>query len=147
MATAKRKPAKTAAKRKTTAKRTVKKAPVRRKTAAKKTVKKNLKAIAQKETKSQLITAIAQETELTRKDVAAVFEALGERAERHLMKRGSGELTIPNLGIKVRRVRKQATKARMGRNPFTGEEVKIAAKPARNVVKATALKALKEMID
>ncbi len=143
---AKKAPAKKTAAKKAVKRTTAKKA-VKRTTAKKKAVvAKQLKAITSKETKAQLIASIAEETELTKAQVKAVFESLGEHAERHLMKRGSGELTIPNLGVKVRRVRKKATKARMGRNPFTGEEVKIAAKPARNVVKVTALKGLKEMI-
>jgi nucleoid DNA-binding protein len=43
-------------------------------------------------------------------------------------------------------VRKPATKARSGKNPFTGEPMTIQAKPARNVVRALPLKALKEMV-
>jgi nucleoid DNA-binding protein len=43
-------------------------------------------------------------------------------------------------------VRKPARKARKGINPFTGEEMMFKAKPARNVVKVTALKRLKEMV-
>ena len=70
--------------------------------AAKKTKKPS--AIAKKQTKAQIITAIAEETELTKKEVAAVLDSLGTIAERHLMKRGSGEFTVPSLGIKLKRV-------------------------------------------
>ena len=143
--------ARTSTRGKTTAKRpAAKKTAVKRKTTKantkKKTVAKSLKAVSQKQTKNQIIAELAEQTELSRQQIKAVFESLSDLVERHLMKRGSGEISIPNLGIKVRRIRKKATKARMGRNPFTGEEVKIAAKPARNVVKVTALKVLKEMI-
>ena len=72
--------------------------------------------------------------------------ALGDMIEGHMKKRGSGEFTIPDTGVKIRRVRKPARKARMGRNPATGEEMKIAAKPASTVVRVTALKALKDTI-
>ena len=48
--------------------------------------------------------------------------------------------------IKVRVVKKPATRARKGTNPYTGEEMMFKAKPARNVVKVTALKALKDMV-
>jgi len=48
--------------------------------------------------------------------------------------------------MKVKVVRKPATKARKGVNPFTGEEMMFKAKPARNVVKVLALKGLKEMV-
>jgi nucleoid DNA-binding protein len=52
---------------------------------------------------------------------------------------------MPGL-LKLKLVRKPATKARMGKNPFTGQEMMIKAKPARNVVKAQPLKSLKEMV-
>jgi nucleoid DNA-binding protein len=55
-------------------------------------------------------------------------------------------VNIPPGLMKIKRVQKPATKARMGRNPATGEPMKIAAKPARTVVKVLALKGLKEMI-
>jgi hypothetical protein len=64
--------------------------------------------------------------------------------ERTLKNKGAGELTLP-IGVKLRRIHKPATKERMGRHPLTGEEMKFAAKPARKVVKATAMKALKEL--
>lgn len=127
-----------------------------RKTAARKTnganakaaaAPKPLKAIAAKQTKAQIVTSIAEETGLARKDVSAVFAALGDHVKRHMKKRGSGEFTIPETGVKIRRVKKPRTKARMGRNPFTGEEIKIAAKPAHTAVKVSALKALKDTID
>ncbi|MGB5199411.1 MAG: HU family DNA-binding protein [Sedimenticolaceae bacterium] len=105
-----------------------------------------VKAISEKQTKTQIITAIAESTELSRKDVTAVFSALGDMIEAHMKRRGSGEFTIPDTGVKVRRVKKPARKARMGRNPATGEPMKIAAKPASTVVRVTALKALKDTI-
>jgi len=107
---------------------------------------KPLKAITTKQTKAQIVTSIAEETGLTKRDVVAVLSTLGSLARRHLLKRGSGEFTVPEVAIKLRRVTKAATKARKGRNPFTGEEITIKAKPARNTVRATALKALKEAI-
>lgn len=134
--------AKKKATRKAAPKKTVKKA-ARKKTAA--PVKK-LKAIPTKQTKSQIIASIVEDTGLTRKDVVSVFSSLGEHIERHMQKRGSGEFTIPETGVKIRRVKKPRTKARMGRNPFTGEEIKIAAKPARTAVRVTALKSLKEKV-
>jgi nucleoid DNA-binding protein len=105
-----------------------------------------VKAITTKQTKTQIIAAIAESTELPKKDVIAVFSALGQMIEGHMKRRGSGEFTIPDTGVKVRRVKKPARKARMGRNPATGEPMKIAAKPASTVVRVTALKALKDTI-
>ena len=62
-----------------------------------------------------------------------------------LGRRGPGTFTIPGL-IKLRVHKKPARKARRGVNPFTGEEMMFKAKPATNVVKFRALKALKEMV-
>jgi nucleoid DNA-binding protein len=101
-------------------------------------------SIKDKQTKSQILADIAENTGMTKKEVGLVLEALGAQALRHLKSRGSGEFTIPFMGVKLRRVRKPATKARKGINPFTGEEIMIKAKPATNSVKATALKALKD---
>ena len=107
---------------------------------------KPVKAIAAKQTKTQIITNISEQTGLTRKNVSDVFAALGDLVEGHMKKRGSGEFTIPETGVKIRRVKKPARKARMGRNPATGEPMKIAAKPAQTVVRVTALKALKDTV-
>lgn len=118
-----------------------------KKTAAKKQVAKTrLKSIPTKQTKTQIITTIAEETGISRKDVAAVFTSMSDLITRHIQSRGSGEFSIPDSGIKVRRVKKPRTKARMGRNPATGESIKIPAKPATTVVKLSALKALKDKI-
>ncbi|MCW5585347.1 MAG: HU family DNA-binding protein [Chromatiales bacterium] len=105
-----------------------------------------VKAIASKQTKTQIITALSESTGLSKKDVGSVLSSLGAMVEGHMKKRGSGEFTIPDTGVKIRRVKKPARKARMGRNPATGEPMKIAAKPASTVVRVTALKALKDTI-
>jgi nucleoid DNA-binding protein len=136
--------------KKSTSKAPVKKAAAKKKVAAKKavaTAPKKLTSITSKQTKTQIIQAIAEDTELTRKQVSAVFDSLAELIQRNMQKRGSGEFSIPQAGIKIRRVRKPARKARMGRNPATGETIKIAAKPASTVVKVAALKALKDTIN
>jgi nucleoid DNA-binding protein len=106
-----------------------------------------VKAIAGKQTKTQIIAALAETTGLAKKDVGNLLSALGGMIEGHMKKRGSGEFTIPDTGVKIRRVKKPARKARMGRNPATGEPMKIAAKPASTVVRVTALKALKDTIN
>lgn len=129
---------------KKSAKKTAKKA-AKKKVAATKAAPR-LKAITDKQTKTQILTAIAEETGLPRKDVVAVFTSMSNLITRHVQKRGSGEFSIPDCGIKVRRVVKPRTKARMGRNPATGEEIKISAKPAKTVIKLTALKALKDKL-
>jgi len=154
-------------KKKAVKKSSVKKAPTTRKVAVKKTapVKKKattkkkvsavkkaavvpakLKSITTRQTKTQILQAIADETQLTRKQVADIFNSLGSLVKRHMQRRGSGEFSIPETGVKIRRVRKPARKARMGRNPATGEAIKIAAKPASTVVKVVPLKALKDTL-
>lgn len=102
--------------------------------------------ITEKQTKAQIFAELAEITGLGKSDIKNVFSGLRNIVERHLKGKGFGEFVIPDLGIKVRRIHKAATKARMGRNPFTGEEIQIPAKPARKSVKATALKALKEIV-
>jgi nucleoid DNA-binding protein len=104
------------------------------------------KPIADKQTKAQIITSIAETTGLPKKDVVGVFAALGQLIGGHVQKKGSGEFVIPDTGVKIRRVQRPARKARMGRNPATGEAMKIAAKPASTVVRVTALKVLKEQV-
>jgi nucleoid DNA-binding protein len=102
--------------------------------------------ITEKQTKSQILSSIAEDTGMTKKEVTAVLDSLAEHAQAHLKKKGSGEFTIPALGVKLRRVMKPARKARKGVNPFTGEEIMIKAKPATTSVKATPLKALKDAV-
>ena len=96
-------------------------------------------------TKSQVFGELAEMSELSRKQVACVFDGLGTMIKKDLGKRGPGIFTVPGL-MKIKVVRKPATKARKGINPFTGEEMMFKAKPARNVVKVLALKGLKDMV-
>ncbi len=96
-------------------------------------------------TKTQIHSLIAEETGLTKKDVDNVFASLNALIKKNLNKRsGPGDFTVPGL-MKIKVVRKPATKARKGTNPFTGEEAMFKAKPARNVVKVSPLKGLRDM--
>jgi len=113
-----------------------------RKTAKKKTA---AKAVKKPTTKAETFTYIADKTGLTKKDVGAVFDSLNTLIKRDLRRSGPGVYTVPGL-MKIKVVRKPATKARKGTNPFTGEPMTFKAKPARNVVKVLALKALKDMV-
>lgn len=100
---------------------------------------------AKPRSKSDTFQAIAEAAGLNRKQVAAVFDALTGLVKADLGKKGPGVFTLPGL-LKIKRVTKPATKARKGINPFTKEEQIFKAKPARNVVKALALKNLKDMV-
>lgn len=102
-------------------------------------------AIQDKYTKTQILNEISTHTELSKKDVAAVIDELGTLIERHIKKRSCGEFTLPGL-LKISTVKKPATKARKGINPFTGEETMFKAKPASTAVKVRPLKKLKDMV-
>jgi nucleoid DNA-binding protein len=97
-------------------------------------------------TKSALYMTIADNTGLKKKDVVAVFDELTNIINGHIKKNAAGLFTMPGL-MKVKVIRKPATKARKGINPFTGEPTVFKAKPARNVVKVLPLKAMKEMVN
>ena len=105
----------------------------------------NKKAAVKPMTKSEIVSGIADATELTKKDVGSVFEAMSAQIKKSLGRSGSGAYTIPGL-MKLVVKRKPATKARKGINPFTKEETIFKAKPARNVVKIRPLKNLKDMV-
>jgi nucleoid DNA-binding protein len=120
------------------------KAPAKAKVAAAAAApKRKTTAISEKMTKTQILTEIAENTNLTRKQVGEVLEELEVLIERSVKKRALGEFTIPGL-MKITTVKKPATKARKGLNPFTGEETMFKAKPASVAVKVRPLKKLKD---
>jgi nucleoid DNA-binding protein len=98
-------------------------------------------AIASKQTKAQVLESLAEETGLPRSQIRSVLAALSDLAKRHMMESGSGEFVVPDVGVKIRRVHR---KARMARNPITGEPIAV---PAKTAVKATVLKALKDAVN
>jgi nucleoid DNA-binding protein len=102
-------------------------------------------AIASPLNKSQILADIATTTGLAKRDVGKVVEELAGVIERHIGKKGPGQFTLPGL-FKIKTIRKPATKARKGINPFTKEEVTFKAKPARTVIKIRPLKKLKDMV-
>jgi len=95
-------------------------------------------------TKSEVLNQISSETGLSRQEISAVFNSLNGCIRKNL--RGSGIFTIPGL-MKLKVIKKPATKARKGVNPFTGEEMMFKAKPASKRVRVSPLKALKEMVN
>lgn len=95
-------------------------------------------------TKSEILARIAASTDLSRKQVASVFDALNTDIRSALGRKGPGTFVVPGL-MRINVIQKPATKARMGINPFTKQEQMFKAKPARKVVKVRPLKALKEM--
>lgn len=96
-----------------------------------------------KMTKTQLIDAIAEGTQLSKNDVKSVIEYMATVGYKELNE--SGEFVIPGF-VKMSVVNKPATEARMGINPFTKEPMQFAAKPASKSVKASPLKVAKDAV-
>ena len=94
-------------------------------------------------TKSQLIEKISSESELPKKDVKGVLETLATVGYKELKK--SGVFLVPGFA-KFVVIKKPATKARQGTNPFTGEAMTFKAKPARKIVRARPVKAAKDAV-
>ena len=96
-------------------------------------------------TKSELTANIAEATELSKKEVTTVLEALAVEIQKSLSNKGAGAITLPGL-VKIEKKRVPAKAAQKNvPNPFKpGEFRDIAAKPATNKVKVRALKTLKE---
>jgi nucleoid DNA-binding protein len=102
-------------------------------------------AISSPLNKSQILADISTTTGIAKRDVGKVVEELASVIERHIGKKGPGQFTLPGL-FKIKTIRKPATKARKGINPFTKEEVTFKAKPARIVIKIRPLKKMKDMV-
>ena len=145
----KKAPAKKAAASKAPAKKApakkapVKKAPAKKAAATKAAPARKATALQEKMTKTQMVTTIADNTGLSKKQVGDVMGELETLIERSIKKRSVGEFTLPGL-MKITTVKKPARKARKGRNPFTGEEMVFSAKPASVAVKVRPLKKMKE---
>jgi DNA-binding protein HU-beta len=95
--------------------------------------------------KSELILTIAEQysNKLTRKDVKDVLESLANVGYKELKK--TGAFLVPGFA-KFVVIRKPATKARKGINPFTKEPTVFKAKPARKVIRARPIKAVKDAV-
>lgn len=136
--------------RKTTAKKApakkapAKKAPAKRAAAKPAAPARKITAVADRMTKTQILNEIAEQTDLSRAQVNGVLEELSVLIERHIKKRAVGEFVLPGM-MKITTVKKPATRARKGINPFTGEETVFKAKPASTTVKVRPLKKMKDM--
>jgi nucleoid DNA-binding protein len=95
-------------------------------------------------TKSEILAVISKDTGLSKKQVGAVFDSLHGVIKKSL--RGAGLFTMPGLA-KLKVVKKPATKAREGVNPFTGEKMTFKAKPASKKVRILPLKNLKNFVN
>ena len=93
--------------------------------------------------KSQLIERISTSTEMSKRDVKNVMDTLVDVGHKELKK--NGIFLVPGFA-KFVVVKKPATKARKGVNPFTKEEMMFKAKPARKIVRARPVKAAKDAV-
>jgi DNA-binding protein HU-beta len=103
------------------------------------------KVISMKQmSKSELIQTISeQHSNVTRKDVKGIIESLAAVGYKELKK--SGAFVLPGFA-KFVVIKKPATKARKGINPFTKEPTTFKAKPARKIIKARPVKAVKDAV-
>ena len=103
------------------------------------------KAAKKAPTKTEIMQNIAAATDLTKKQVVSVFDALSDEIRKNLGPRGTGVFTMPGL-LKIEKKKVPARPAQKNvRNPFTGELQDRPAKPAYNKVKLRALRGLKDM--
>jgi len=100
-----------------------------------------------KQNRTQIFKTIADNINISKITVEKIFNELYKIIEGHLSKKGSGEITVPKIGVKLRRIKKKATKERSMISPLTGQKVLINAKPARLTVKLIALKSLKQVVN
>lgn len=141
--------------RKTTRKKTTRR--TTRKTASRTTTRKKvtkaapakkparITTAAKTRSKAEVYSIIADHVGISKKEVAGVFDVMGQMIAKDLSPRGPGAFNVPGM-MKVTVRKKPATKARKGTNPFTGEPMMFKAKPASKVVKVRPLKGLKDMV-
>ncbi len=97
-------------------------------------------------TKTEIMRSVSEITNLPKKDVVAVMEALTDEIHKALKKSGIGVFAIPGL-VKIERKTVPARPAQKGvKNPFTGELQDRPAKPASVKVRVRPLKNLKAMV-
>lgn len=95
--------------------------------------------------KSQFVTTLAEKSGLNKKQAESAIDSMNALVIQQLGARGPGEVLIPGL-LSLYVVEKPATPQHEGVNPFTKEPMTYKAKPARKVIKARPLKALKDAV-
>ena len=95
--------------------------------------------------KTEIMAHLSEATGLTKQQIGGLLDELATLIGKNLGEEGPGAIAIPGL-MQIKAVRKPATEERKGINPFTKEETIFKAKPAKNVVKITPLKGLKDMV-
>ena len=95
--------------------------------------------------KSQFVADLAEKSGLTKKQVTSALAALGALVAQQLGRRGPGDVVIPGL-LRLVVVEKPAAAQHEGINPFTKAPMTYKARPARKVIRARPLKALKDAV-
>ena len=105
------------------------------------------KAAKKAPTKTEILTNVANATDLTKKQVAAVLDALAAEIKKNMGSRGPGVFAIPGL-VKIEKKKVPARPAKKGvPNPFRpGETMDVKARPAYNKIRVRPLKNLKDMV-
>jgi len=101
------------------------------------------KPVKEQLTRSDLARHVSEQSGVSLKDTKAVLAAFESALLGSVHKKGARIFTLPGL-LKITVQDVPAKKARMGRDPFTGQERMFAAKPASVKIKARALKKLKD---
>jgi nucleoid DNA-binding protein len=96
-------------------------------------------------TKTEVISSLADATNLSKQQVNEFFDELTNLIAQNLKEGGPGVFNVPGM-LKVKVVRKEAKPEREGIDPFTKEKRTFKAQPAKNVVKVSALKKLKDAV-
>jgi nucleoid DNA-binding protein len=96
-------------------------------------------------TKAQVIAALAESSGLDKRSVSGVFDALSDLVKKQLGDGGPGEIVIPGL-VKLKAKSTPATQDREGIHPFTKQPTIIKGKPASRKIRATPIKALKDLV-
>ncbi len=99
----------------------------------------------QKMSKSQFIETLAEKSGINKKQATIALDTISTIVAEQLSRKGPGEVVIPSL-VKLNVIVKPATPEHEGVNPFTKQPMIFKAKPARKVIKAHPLKALKDAV-
>lgn len=96
-------------------------------------------------TKTQIIAAVAEGAGVDKRTASAVLDAIVDLVGKQLGANGPGELVIPGL-VKLKAKTTPATQDRQGVHPISKEPMVIKGKPASRKVRATPIKALKDLV-
>lgn len=98
-------------------------------------------------TKAQIYTKLAEDTQLSKKQIMDVFEKLSNLIKSQISAGSAGEIVLPPGLLKIRRAVRAARPAREVTNPRTGEKKMADPQPEKTVVKVRVMKPLQALLD